>query len=179
MTRRSSRAFSLIELLVALAIAALLLVMAVPGYAVWVADSEVRAGAESVASGLRYAMAEAVKRNAPVEFVLDPTTGSGGWVVQEPGGANVYQTGALSEGAHRVVLTVAPNGNTIVTFNALGLISNPNEDASAPFETVNFAIPGVSSRNLRVQVGGTRTGIKICDPAFPATDPKGCPATGG
>jgi hypothetical protein len=27
-----------------------------------------------------------------------------------------------------------------------------------------------------VLIGGGRTGIKICDPAWPATDPKGCPA---
>lgn len=179
MKRRPAPGFTLIELLIALAIFAILLVLAAPNYAVWLADSQVRAGAESVASGLRFAMAEAVKRNAPVEFVLDKTTGTGGWVAQDVGGGTKYQSAAFGEGADRVVLNVAPAGMTTVTFNGLGLISSPNADATAPFQTIDFRIPGVSSHDIRVLVGGTRTGVKICNPTLPPTDPKGCPALGG
>jgi type IV fimbrial biogenesis protein FimT len=179
MKRCIARGFTLIELLISMAIAGILLVLALPHYAEWLADSEVRGGAESIASGMRFAMAEAVKRNAPVEFVLDPTTGTGGWVAQDVGASEMYQAGALAEGARRVELTVLPAGGTTVTFNGLGMIQPTNADASTPIERVRFRIAGVSSRTLWVLVGGTRTGIKICDAGFPATDPKGCPATGG
>lgn len=176
---RQSPGFTLIELMVALAIAVILLILAAPGYTTWLADSQVRAAAESVASGLRIAMAEAIKRNEQVEFVLTPTTGTGGWVVQAAGGGTVYQTAGFAEGSDRVAVTVAPATLTTVTFNGLGQIVTPNADASNPFERVDFAISGQSSRDLRVLVGGGRTGVKICDPAWPATDPKGCPAVGG
>ena len=174
-----SRGFTLIELLVAIAIAAILMMLAAPNYAVWVADSEVRAGADSVAAGLRYAQAEAVKRNALVEFVLDPTVGTGGWEVREPGGPTKYQSGSFGEGARRVQVAVAPAGTTIVTFNGLGIIATPNADASMPFEAIDFGIAGVASRPLRVLVGGTRTGIKICDPALTPPEPRACPPLGG
>jgi type IV fimbrial biogenesis protein FimT len=179
MTRRSAGGFTLIELLVALAIAVILMLLAAPNYAVWIADAQVRAGAESVASGLRFAMAEAIKRNAQVEFVLDPTTGTGGWVVQDVGGGTKYQSAPFGEGSGRVAFAVTPAGTTTITFDGLGQIAATNADASFPFDTVDLQVTGVSTKNLRVLVGGTRTGVKICDPSFAADDPKGCPALGG
>jgi type IV fimbrial biogenesis protein FimT len=179
MIRRSGRGFTLIELLVALAIAVILMLMAAPNYTVWVADAQVRAGAESLASGLRFAMAEAIKRNARVEFVLDPTTGSGGWVVQDVGGGTKYQSAPFGDGSGRVTFTVAPAGTTTITFDGLGQIAATNDDATVPFDTVDLQVTGISTKNLRVLVGGTRTGVKICDPSFAADDPKGCPNLGG
>ena len=173
------RGFTLIELMVALAIAVILLVLAAPLYTGWVSDAQVRAGAESVASGLRVAMNEAMKRNLSVEFVLDPTTNSGGWVVQAPGGGTTYQSAGFAEGSHRAIFTVAPVGNTTVTFNGAGQIAAANADASAPFNRVDVTTGFAGERVLRVLVGGGRTGIKICDPAWPASDPKGCPNVGG
>ncbi len=177
-SRLEQRAFTLIELLIAMAIAALLVVLSAPMYAQWVADAETRAAAESIASGLRAAMTEAVKRNTSVEIVLDPTTKTGGWVVQPPGGGPPYQSAGFAEGADRAVFVVAPAGNTILTFNGLGLVAPANADASLPFDRVDVTT-SAGPRSLRVLVGGGRTGIKICDPAWPATDPKGCPAVGG
>ena len=51
MTAWLHRGFTLIELLVALAIAGILLLLAMPGYTQWVADNEIRTGAQSVAAG--------------------------------------------------------------------------------------------------------------------------------
>lgn len=176
-----SRGFSLIELLIALVIAVVLLVLAAPSYGVWVADSRIRAGADSLAGGLRLAQAEAVKRNEDVEFILDPTTNTGGWtlnVVATP--ATPMQAGTFSDGATLTQFTAAPAGNTTITFTGLGTIRANNADGSTPFEQVTIApSTGISgARNLRVLVGAGRTGIKICDPqwtAINADDPKACP----
>jgi len=176
-----ARGFSLIELMIALAIAVTLLLLAAPNYATWVADSRIRAAADSIAGGLRLAQAEAVKRNEDIEFILDPTTDTGGWtlnVVATP--ATAMQSGTFREGASLTQLTVLPAGNTIVTFTGLGTIRATNADASTPFEQVTLApSTGVTgSRNLRVLVGAGRTGIKICDPQWTiinADDPKACP----
>jgi type IV fimbrial biogenesis protein FimT len=176
-SHRKPRGFTLTELMITLVIAVLLLVLSAPLFLQWIADAGTRAAAESIASGLRLAMAEAVKRNAPVEFVIDPTTKTGGWVVQAPGGGATYGSAGFAEGAENSAITVAPAGSTIVTFGGLGLIA-ANADATPPFDTVDVTTPS-GPRSLRVLVGGGRTGIKICDPAFAASDPKGCPAVGG
>jgi hypothetical protein len=63
-----------------------------------------------------------------------------------------------------------------VTFTGLGQIG-PNANGTPALTQVQVATStGVAgTRNLNVLVGGNRTGIKICDPKWPATDPKGCP----
>lgn len=175
------RGFTLIELMISLAIAALLLVLAAPSYAVWVADSRIRAAADSIAGGLRVAQAEAVKRNQDVEFILDPTVDTGGWtlsLVSAP--ATPMEAGVFNEGARLTQFTVQPAGSTIVTFTGLGNIRPANADASAPFDQVTIAPSTAISgaRTLRILVGGARTGIKICDPQWTlinANDPKACP----
>ena len=77
-----ARGFTLIELMIALAIGSILLVLAVPQYASWMADNQVHAGAQLIADGAAPAHGEAVKRNRLTEFVVDPTTKTGGWTVQ-------------------------------------------------------------------------------------------------
>jgi len=175
-SRRLSDGFTLIEILVALAIAVILMLLAAPGYAVWIADGQVRAGAESVAAGLRYAMGEAIKRNEPVQLVLDGTTKTGGWEAQLVSDKSTLQSGFFAEGADRVQFATTPAGNTMVTFTALGQVATANADGSDPFDTVDVTLAVTGSRPLRVLVGGGRTGIKICDPAWAPPDPKGCPA---
>jgi prepilin-type N-terminal cleavage/methylation domain-containing protein len=191
MARASHRGFSLIELMVALVIAALLVTLAVPSYTLWIADAQIRAAAESVGSGLRYAQGEAVKRNSQVEFILDPTTGTGGWRARLVADGSILERAYFAEGAPRTTLTTLSTGggpgSTTVTFTGLGGIAPANADASPVLAEVRITTStGIAgTRNLNVLVGGgasgvagqaTRTGIKICDPKWPATDPKGCPA---
>ncbi len=172
------RGFTLIELLVALAILAFLLVLAAPSYVVWVADSQIRSGADLVAGGLRYAQAEAIRRNAQVQVVIDPTMGIGGWRAELVSDGSLLQEGHFEEAA-RAQFAVTPVGNTIVTFTGLGFVAPQNNDATAPFDTVQITHSAANSRTLRVLVGGTRTGVKICDPAWAPPDPKACPPLGG
>jgi type IV fimbrial biogenesis protein FimT len=177
MTDSRTRGFTLIELMIGLAIAALLLVLAMPGYSLWIADNQIRNAAESIAGGLRYAQGEAIKQNSQVEFVLDPTTGKGGWLVRLVSDGSTLQSGVFAEGADRTTLTPLPAATTTVTFTGLGSIAAINADASGPLTQVQVtSASGVAgARDLNVLVGGNRTGVKICDPKWPATDPKGCP----
>jgi len=171
--------FTLIELLISMAIAGLLLVMSIPAYVRWTGNAQVADAAEAIADGLRYAHAEAVKRNASVEFVLDPTTGSGGWTAQLTDGT-VLKVGKLGEGSN--LATVTPTaGRTMVTFDPLGRIPAANADASLPFTKIDISGPG-ADRPLTVVLGGSSgaalpqgTGVKICDPNWAWPDPKGCP----
>ena len=185
MTRALHRGFTLIELMVALAIAGFLLVMAAPLYSQWVADNQIANGAQLIAEGLRLAQSEAIKRDQQIEFVLDPTTKSGGWAIQPVGGP-ALQSGYFREGADRVQFAVSPAGLTTVTYTGIGTIQQPNADGSLPLEQVDVTSTLAGTRSLRVLVGGStapnsagRTGIKICDPAIAAGDPQACPGLGG
>ena len=176
MLARLRRGFTLIELLVAMAIGVILLMLAVPGYVTWMADQEIHNAAQSVSGGLQQAMAEAIKRNENVQFVLDKTTNTGGWSVQLASDSSVLQEGAFVEGAARVVFTPAPTAKlTTVTFSGVGQIEAKNADGSDPFDTVDVTSSVSNTRPLRILVGGGRSGVKICDPKYPGTDPMGCP----
>lgn len=175
--RQASEAagFTLIELLVALAITVLLLVLAAPAYSTWIADQQIRAATESVASGLRLAHAEAIRRNWQVEFVITPTGASRGWAITQVGSGTPIQEGRFVEGSEGALFEMTPGGSTTVTFNGFGGIVDPNADASAIMREIEVTHPASGSRTLAVLVGGGRTGIKICDPAVTDTaSPRYC-----
>lgn len=64
------RGFTLIELMVAVAIFALLLTLGSRAFTAWIQNQQIRTGAESVLNGMQLARGEAVKRNASAMFVL-------------------------------------------------------------------------------------------------------------
>ena len=65
-----TQGFSIMEMLVVLAIAAVLLSIAVPSFTQSLTNSRVQAIAESIQSGLVRARSESINRNAPVRFQL-------------------------------------------------------------------------------------------------------------
>lgn len=64
------RGFTLVELAVGLAIGAILLGAAVPAFTAWIGNSQIRAAAESIQSGIQLTRAEAVRRNTRMRFQL-------------------------------------------------------------------------------------------------------------
>lgn len=95
MLNRIHSGFSLVELIVGMAILAMLMALGLPQYATFISNARLRTTAEGINNGLNLARAEAVKRNSRVELVFtddDPieplvntvtasTTGSN-WVVR-------------------------------------------------------------------------------------------------
>lgn len=64
------RGMSLVEVMVTLAIAAVLLGLGLQFFGTMLATTHTRAAADSIAAGLQLARAEAIKRNAPMRFQL-------------------------------------------------------------------------------------------------------------
>ena len=83
--------FSLVEIMVVVAIAGVLLGLGIPAFRTMIDSNRTRAAAESVQTGLRQARAEAIQRNAPMRFQLVSTltsacaysTSSPLWVVTQ------------------------------------------------------------------------------------------------
>lgn len=158
--------------MIAIAIMAILMGLAVPSFRTWLQNSQIRNAAESITNGLQKARAEAVARNANVEFVL----GAGSsWVVRVAGGADIESRPA-TEGSRDVAVAVTPGGTT-VTFNNFGSVVTPNGDGSAPFTRVDLdssVLDAADSQNLRVTIG-VGGNARMCDPNLVAgSSPRAC-----
>lgn len=189
-----SRGFSIIELVIGLAILGILIATGIPEFAKFMQNSQIRNGGEAVLQGLNLARAEAIRRNAPVRFQFVTsltsscalTTSSLNWVVSQdnPAGAcdatpsegtapRIVQRQSGQEGTANVV--VAASGGSSVTFSGLGRVSVAGitqVDLSSSRGTCEHA--GGELRCLRVLLtsGGQ---AKLCDPKVTdATDPRIC-----
>ncbi|WP_140629059.1 GspH/FimT family pseudopilin [Methylibium rhizosphaerae] len=188
--------FSLVELMITLAVFALLMMAAVPSFQAWVAGARVRSVAESLQNSLRMSQTEAVRRSRQTSFVL---TNSQPEVEAAPAenGRNWYarvlpQTAgeAASESDYIVGETFASQSSVTVTgpallcFNSMGrLVSNAatglGQECVAPASAIEPMVYAISTpgadRELRVQayLGGK---IRMCDAAKKLSDgnPDGC-----
>lgn len=165
------RGVTLIELIIGVAITAILLAVGLPGFKVWVQNTQIRTAAESIQNGLQLARAEAVRRNEQVNFILGNGTS---WTVSTVAGTAI-QSRPSSEGSVNVTVTVTPTGATTATFNALGRLTNPTTaPTQIDLDVPTSLISASQSRDLRIYItsGGQ---IRSCDPSITATgDPRKC-----
>jgi type IV fimbrial biogenesis protein FimT len=185
--QRFAAGFTLIELMIGIAIAALLLTLAVPAYQDFMVNTQIRTVTESIANGLRTAQAQAIKRNTNVEFILEPNAASAnwGWDVFDPATATTLQQYRFVAGGQHAAVTVAlPSAaERMVTFNGIGRILAVNPDATQPMDEIRVTSPSsAQARPLRVLTGFNSTadptrasGIKVCNPLVPVGDPQACP----
>jgi type IV fimbrial biogenesis protein FimT len=75
--RRKASGFSLIELLIVLAVAGVLVALGFPIMGKWLKNSQVRSAAETLQNGLRYAQTQAVTQNLQTALVLTNNPGGG------------------------------------------------------------------------------------------------------
>lgn len=166
-----SLGFSLVELMIAITVMAILLGLAVPSFKTWMQNSQIRNAAESIQNGLQRARAEAVTRNARVEFVLGADSS---WVVKLVGGANIDVRPA-NEGSRNVTRTVLPAGATTITFDNFGGVV-ANADASATLTRVDLDSPLIApadSQELRVTIG-VGGNARMCNPNLAAPNARAC-----
>lgn len=156
-----SRGFSLIELMVAIAVLAIILTFALPNFQTWIRNIQVTNAAQSITAGLQKARGEAVARNANVSFTLGADSG---WTISIVNPAQVLETRAASEGSNNVTHIVGPGGaETMITFNNMGVIV-ANADGSATLMQVDLSATG-ATRNLRIVIraGGS---ARMCNPSL-------------
>jgi type IV fimbrial biogenesis protein FimT len=174
MLRRAASGVTLVEFMIAITVLGILLVAGAPAMRGLIENGRIRTAAESWKYGLALARAEAVRRNAPVEFLSD----NSGWQVRRVSDATVLHRGSSGEAAAGLALTIVPDGANRVTYDTLGRTVSPNlADGSDAMAQVDFASanpPAVAGyRPLRLQLlaGGLS---RLCDPAVGATDPRVC-----
>lgn len=190
-----ARGFSLVELMVGLAVSAILLMIAAPSMNLWLQNGQIRNVAEAMQSGLQLARAEAVRRNARVRFQLTNSVEAGcsvtatgnNWVVSlddaagqcaagssETDSPRIIQIYRASEGGRNAQVTA---GQAVFEFNALGRLTQTTPvlidiDIDNP-ATGSCRAGGGRMHCLRLEVT-TNGQIRMCDPAAAATDARSC-----
>ena len=196
--RKRRRGFTLIELMMAIALLAILLMLGVPAFSTYIQNARLRGAAENFYAGVQMARAEAVRRNTTVQIILTSDAGvdssantdnltltGPNWIIraQRPGsmffdfveGKSMTEGSAEQSGGTPAV-TVAGSVSSI-GFSGMGAASSLAGAASFDFTNPSgggCSADGGPMRCLRVvvSVGGQ---ARLCDPAVTtAGDTRAC-----
>lgn len=199
--RARQQGMSLIEVMVAITLAAILLALGAPSFYTGMQNRQIRTAADAIQNGLQMARTEALRRNRNVRFTL--RDGNGWTVGCDPADATiidgqeacpaVLQTREASEGSTNVTVTpvqlLQSNLSVVGTpvflgdlgFTGLGRTVAGSLPAGniAEYQVTNpgggtCAAQGGEMRclSIRITAGGQ---IRMCDPAVTAAgDPRAC-----
>lgn len=193
------RGFTLVEMIVTVAILALLGALAMPSMIGWVRNNKVRTVADSLQNGLRTAQAEATRRSRQVVFSLtDDKPKANGYTAKADGSNWAMSTVALAGGGASAFIeagilrdvgsNVVIDGPSAVCFSSIGRLAQ-NEtpgvtgaDCELPSGTppvhaftvrMSDEVEGDRPLKVTVALGGQ---VRLCDPAKTLSDshPDGC-----
>jgi type IV fimbrial biogenesis protein FimT len=186
------RGFNLVEVMVALAIVAMLIAFVAPSSAIWIQNTRLRSTAESVARGLQTARLEAMKRNTVVYFQMTDVNSSAWRVCLYDAVNNVCFATVISQrdasednsttklGADTTqsnpTTALAPGTNLPggTAFDYYGRLAATAPNNVMRIDVRNPTLAAADERRMVIfisQSGQTR----MCDPKLAlATNPQGC-----
>lgn len=193
-TATRNAGFTLIELVITVALSAILMLLALPLMQEWMNNSKVRTTADTVQNGLRQAKAEAIRRSRTTAFFLTDDTAFASVGQNNPADSVELAKDAakhwglfaasghgksaefIEAGLQNDVNTqVRISGPAAICFNSLGRLIERDDLDIGDVECEASAIPATfniemnqDTRNLRITVsaGGS---IRMCDPAKTGT----------
>jgi type IV fimbrial biogenesis protein FimT len=195
------RGFSLIELLVAIALGSLLMALAMPNFTTWVNNARVRSVADALQAGLRTSQAEAQRRAHTVVFFRTTSKSCDTTSVANASGQawqirtvpNALMSNDVAEAVRCGVLTdvssgVSLSGPATVCFSGDGRQTASTDPAAVGIDCtldaqgrpstfdVTTSSATAETRPLRILVtlGGA---VRMCDPkkTLSTSTPDGCP----
>ena len=191
---RIQRGFSMIEVVITIAIMGILMATAMPSVGNWLRNSRVRNTAESIQNGLQRARMEAIRLNRPVSFSLvsDLTnsctlaSSSGSWVVSQSAPTShcgdapsttiapmLVASGLMADGGGGTTVdarNAAATAATSVTFNGFGQVATTS--STTAIRTIDVTATGAMPRRVEISLGGIG---RLCDPGVTTTgDTRAC-----
>lgn len=193
LTRRSlltaARGFSLIEILITVAIIGIVLALGMPAFNEWMRSTRIRGAADSLLSGIQLARTEAVRRNAPVFLQVNPNADElwrVGCVTVVAASATtpacpdtiarrLLTEGSLRESGSSIVSLTSDGGNRLI-FDQFGrrrtAAGNPANPADFGQLDVAHATASARAQRILIDFGGA---ARMCDPLLPTGNLRACP----
>jgi type IV fimbrial biogenesis protein FimT len=201
--RPAAAGFSLIELMIAIAVLAILLLAAMPALGTWIADSRIRSVAESLQNALRGAQGAALQSNRRSAFALTtatpalaaaPASNGTRWYARllllegsdesdDPTADAAAASRFLGGSSYGAQAGVTINGPALLCFSPLGRrvavaadktgLATACDADGTATYTVSTATAGARRLKVQVDLGGR---VRMCDPAKTLSDenPDGC-----
>lgn len=156
---RKPGGFTLIELMVAVAVMGIMLMLAVPAMGTWLGNAAIRTNAEAISNAVQFARTEAIRRNASVRITIDAAGTS--WNITMVSDGTVVQERSADANASKVAVTFEPAASRTITFSGLGSITD-----AAPITAVKVdstTISAAQSREMCVMIAVSGV-ARMCDP---------------
>jgi len=190
-----NRGFTLVEIFIAIAIVAMLMMLVAPSMGTWIQNTRLRSAAEALSRGLQTARVEAMKRNAVVAFNLTDAAssaftvclydavnntclaGAGNILMQkdaseDAGTAKVGTDTALSDPT--AALAVGANVPSTAAFDSYGRLATTAPNNIMRIDVRNPVLSTADERRLVIFIN-TSGQIRVCDPRLSkAVNPQGC-----
>ena len=162
-----SHGFTLIELMIVVAVVAMLLVFGIPSMTAYAANAKVRHAAETFYSAVQLARAEAIRTNHTAVLALSGST----WSVTVNGVQVDSRPGSEAGSGSSVNVT----GPATIEFNGLGN-TNLSGKANVTFRHATFnptcsLDEAVRCINVVVSTSGQS---RLCEPGRSSNDPRAC-----
>jgi len=189
------RGFSMIEILIALAILGMLMALVAPSTATWIQNLQLRNAADSVASGVQLARIEALKRNTLVSFQMTDAT-STAWTVcvynpvtdtcsAAAGSVLASKSASEASPSAQIGIDTSLSDPTVplaggaglpaqLTFDSFGRLAAtaPNNVMRVDVRNPNLAAADERRMVIFINLGGQ---VRMCDPKLSkAVNPQGC-----
>lgn len=195
--------FTLIEMVVTMAIFAILVALGVPSMRTWISNTNVRAVTDALQNGLRLAQSESLRRSRQVVFSLTYSTTPN--AIPLPATANgstwaIYTLPSMTDGSETPTFiqsgelsatstSVQVNSHTVasICFNSVGrLVANTSAGLTAVTGGQPCVLPAGAPQKFDVTVTGADRPLEVqvdlggqvhmCDPnvVLSATNPEGC-----
>lgn len=153
------RGFSLIELMVTIAVLAVLVSLGVPSMSLYLSNSKILAAAEMFYASAQKARTEAIRRNAPVEIIFTD---------QVPNSTSVDTTGLTTTGPNWIIRTLPATGSSTHVFieakaGREGGGAQPVAISADPADMIQFNALGALIGGGAVTVNFWRTDASSCE----------------
>jgi len=145
MRHNRSPGFTIIELLIVVAILGILSAIAAPSFREFIVGSQIRSAASELYGSALMARSEAIKRNASIDVIPSGSGWAGGWTVKVNASGKVLENHeALSN------VTVTPNASGNLSFRIDGRVSTNVRN----FTLYNTQFTTISARCVFVDAAG-------------------------